>query len=175
MPEKSTSVFGIYPSRSSLEYALSALKIGGVHETAISILLEEHPGIQDRRADTPTKNMTESVKMDPGSQDFTGARVDWLAGSGKVAIPGLRPYLMAGPIVSALMGLGVLGKLSGLAEALIELGMPKEEANRYQERIENGGILLLVHCQTPGCLKESRLLHSTGAENISPAPDASAN
>ena len=70
----------------------------------------------------------------------------WLAGVGSIAIPGIGPFLAAGPIMAALAGVGVGGAAGGLAGALIGAGIPEYEAKRYEGRIKKGGILLSVHC-----------------------------
>jgi hypothetical protein len=91
-----------------------------------------------------------------------------LAGTGALSIPGLGPFLVAGPIVATLAGIGAGGALGGLSGALLGLAMPEYEAKRYQGRIEKGGILLSVHCDCPNWVnKAKRLLNSTGAEDIS--------
>jgi hypothetical protein len=72
--------------------------------------------------------------------------------------------------------MGVGGALGGLAGALLGLGIPEYEAKRYQGRIENGGILLSVHCDDSRWVnKAKRLLSSTGAEDISSAGESAAD
>jgi hypothetical protein len=68
-----------------------------------------------------------------------------LAGIGALAIPGVGPFIAAGPIMGALAGLGVGGAVGGLVGALVGMGMPEYEAKRYEGRIKAGGVLLSVH------------------------------
>src|SRR6266853_4840 len=71
---------------------------------------------------------------------WSGAR--WV---GSLAIPGIGPFIAAGPIMAALAGAGVGGAVGGLTGALVGMGIPQYEAKRYEGRVKDGGILLSVH------------------------------
>ena len=73
-----------------------------------------------------------------------------LAGIGALAIPGVSPFIAAGPIMAALAGLGVGGAVSGLVGALVGMGIPEYEAKRYEGHVKNGGVLLSVHLRHVG-------------------------
>jgi hypothetical protein len=93
-----------------------------------------------------------------------GGALGWLAGIGALAIPGLGPFIAAGPI----MGL--------LAGALIGMGIPEYEAKRYEGRVKSGGILLSVHCDSSEWVKRGKtILEQTGAEEIGTAGEAAAD
>jgi hypothetical protein len=99
-----------------------------------------------------------------------------LAATGVLGVPGLGSFVIAGPVVATLAGIGIGGTLGGLAGALLGLGIPEYEAKRYQGRIENGGILLSVHCDNPQWVnKAKQLLSSTGAEDISSTSESAAD
>jgi hypothetical protein len=100
----------------------------------------------------------------------------WLVGIGALAIPGLGPFIAAGPIVAALAGAGAGGALGGLTGALIGAGIPEYEAKRYEGRIKDGGILLSVHCDNSEWTKKAKdILESTGAEDVASAGEGSAD
>jgi hypothetical protein len=87
---------------------------------------------------------------------------------GILAIPGLGPFIVAGPIMAVLAGLGVGGAVGGVAGALIGMGIPGFEAKRYEGRLHKGGILLSVHCDTAGeNTRAKEILIASGAEDIS--------
>ena len=175
MPGKNIAVFGIYPHRPSFEYALSALKDVGFRDTDVSVLLQENSGTKDLATEKATK-APEGAATGAGSGAIIGGALGWLAATGAVAVPGLSAFVIAGPIVATLAGMGVGGALGGVAGALLGLGIPEYEAKRYQGRIENGGILLSVHCDDPRWVtKAKRLLSSTGAEDISSAGESAAD
>jgi hypothetical protein len=93
-----------------------------------------------------------------------------LVGIGALAIPGLGPFIAAGPIMASLAGLGVGGAVGGLIGALVGMGIPEYEAKRYEGRVKDGGVLLSVHCDTADEISRAKdLLKATGAEDISSA------
>ncbi len=97
-----------------------------------------------------------------------GGVLGWLAGIGSLAIPGIGPFIAAGPIVAALAGIGAGGAVGGLTGALIGAGIQEYEAKRYEGRIAKGGILLSVHSDNSDWTKRAKdILQATGAEDIS--------
>lgn len=97
-----------------------------------------------------------------------GGALGALAGIGALAIPGIGPLLAAGPLVAALAGIGAGGVVGGFTGALIGMGIPEFEAKKYEGRIQRGGILLAVHCDTQGEVERGReILEETGADDIS--------
>ena len=97
-----------------------------------------------------------------------GGALGLLAGIGALAIPGVGPFIAAGPIMGALAGIGVGGAVGGLVGALVGMGIPEYEAKRYEGRVKNGGVLLSVHCDTSEEIKRAKdVLKRTGAEDIS--------
>jgi hypothetical protein len=96
-----------------------------------------------------------------------------LVGVGALAIPGLGPFIAAGPIMAALAGLGVGGAVGGLIGALVGMGIPEYEAKRYEGRVKDGGILLSVHCDNSEWVGRAKeILKRTGAEDIASTGEA---
>src|SRR5262249_45940963 len=86
---------------------------------------------------------------------------------GALAIPGLGPFIAAGPIMAALAGAGVGGAVGGVTGALVGLGIPEYEAKRYEGRIKKGSILLSVHSDNSDWTKRGKeICERTGAEDI---------
>jgi len=103
-----------------------------------------------------------------------GGFLGWLVGVGSLAIPGVGPFIAAGPILTALAGAGLGGAVGGLTGALAGMGIPEYEAKRYQGRLSEGGILLSVHCDTSEEIdRAKKLLQRTGAEDISATSESS--
>jgi len=103
-----------------------------------------------------------------------GGALGVLAGVGLLAIPGLGPFIAAGPIMAGLAGMGVGGAVGGFTGALIGLGIPEFEAKRYEGRLQKGGILLSVHCDTSDEIKRAEeVLKATNAEDVSSTGEAS--
>jgi hypothetical protein len=105
-----------------------------------------------------------------------GGALGWLAGIGALAIPGVGPFIAAGPIVAALAGAGAGGAVGGLVGALVGMGIPEYEAKRYEGRIRSGGILMSVHCDNSEWIgRAKQILRETGAEDIGSAGEAAAD
>ncbi len=166
MAKKNVAVFGIYPNRASCEYALSALKIAKFRNANISILLQDNPGAKDVAMEMTTKAPGGAApSADSGA--LIGSALGWLIGTGAIAIPSLGPFVIAGPIVAVLAREGG-GTLTGLAGALMSLGLSEHEAEIYRGRIKSGGILLSMHCDSPDWVNRAKsMLRSTGAEDVS--------
>jgi len=99
-----------------------------------------------------------------------GGTLGLLAGIGMLAIPGIGPFIAAGPIMGALAGLGVGGAFGGLVGALVGMGIPEYEAKRYEGRLKDGGVLLSVHCDTSEEITRAKeILKRTGANDIASA------
>ena len=175
MAEKNFAVFGIYPHRASFEYAFGVLKGEGFRDTDISVLLQENSGTKDLAAKKATK-APEGAATGAGSGAVIGGALGWLAATGALSFPTLGPLIVAGPIIATLAGIGVGGTLGGVSGALVGLGTPEYEAKRYQGRIEKGGILLSVHCDSANWVNKAKyLLRSTGAEDVSSTVESAAD
>ncbi|MEQ1352515.1 MAG: quinol:electron acceptor oxidoreductase subunit ActD [Candidatus Acidiferrum sp.] len=173
MMAKNKSVFGIYSSRSGVENAVVALKDSGFSHSDVSVLLPENLGSKEIATEKNTK-APEGATTGAGSGAVIGGTLGWLVGIGALAIPGLGPFIAAGPIMAALAGMGVGGAVGGVTGALVGMGIPEFEAKRYEGRIQKGGILLSVHCDTSDEIKRGKeILERTGAEDISTAGEAS--
>jgi hypothetical protein len=167
MAGKNTAVFGIYPSYESVERAVDALRVAGFRETDISVLFPENKGTKDFAMEKGTK-APEGATTGAGTGAVVGGTLGWLTGIGALAIPGLGPFIAAGPIVAALAGAGAGGAIGGITGALIGMGIPEYEAKRYQGRVTKGGILLSVHSDNSEWTRRAKeILERTGAEDVS--------
>ena len=175
MAGKNTSAFGIYADRNHVEGAVDALRDAGFRNTDISVLLPENVGNKDLAVEKQSK-APEGAVAGAGSGAVIGGALGWLVGIGALSIPGLGPFMAAGPIMALLGGIGVGGTVGGLTGALIGLGIPEYEAKRYEGRIRKGGILLSVHCDSSDWTKRAKqILERTGAEDISSSNEAAAD
>ena len=124
---------------------MDALRAAGYRNTDISVLFPDNRGTKDFAHEKNTK-APEGTTAGAASGLAIGGTLGWLAGIGALAIPGIGPFIAAGPIVAALAGAGAGGALGGLVGALVGMGIPEYEAKRYEGRIRSGGILMSVHC-----------------------------
>ncbi len=172
MAGKNTAVFGIYPSYQSVENGVDALRSAGFRNDDISALFPEGVGTKEFAHEKNTK-APEGATTGAGTGAALGGAMGWLLGIGAIAIPGLGPFIAAGPIMAALAGAGVGGAVGGITGALIGMGIPEYEAKRYEGRVKDGGILLSVHSDNSEWTKRAKeILKRTGAQDISSTGEA---
>src|SRR5208282_5858866 len=164
---KNTSVLGIYPSRNSVEDAITAFREAGFPNSDVSVLLPENLGSREIATEKGTK-APEGATAGGTSGAVIGGVLGWLVGIGALAIPGLGPFLAAGPIMAALAGVGLGAAVGGITGALVGFGVPEFEAKRYETRLRKGGILLSVHADNHEWIGRAKaILENTGAEDVS--------
>lgn len=172
---RNIAVFGIYPDQLTAEDAVDTLKDSGFRSTDISVLFPDNQGAKDFAHEKHTK-APEGAVTGGSSGAVIGGALGWLAGIGALAIPGLGPFIAAGPIMGMLGGIGVGSAIGGITGALIGLGIPEYEAKRYEGRIRRGSILLSVHCDDPDWARRAKnILSQTGAEDVAAAGEAPAD
>jgi hypothetical protein len=175
MSGKKTAVFGIYQNDKQATRTLDDLLAAGFSSDDVSVLLPDVRGTKDFAHDKSTK-APEGAAAGVTTGGVVGGTLGLLAGIGVLAIPGVGPFLAAGPIMAALAGLGVGGAVGGLIGALVGMGIPEYEAKRYEGHIKAGGILLSVHCDTSQEIARAKdLLKYTGAQDISSSGEATAD
>jgi hypothetical protein len=175
MAGKNTAVFGLYSSRGAVDEAVDHLRNGGFRSEDISVLFPENVGNKDLAHEKNTK-APEGATAGGISGGVIGGALGWLAGIGALAIPGLGPFIAAGPILGLLGGIGAGATIGGIAGALVGMGIPEYEAKRYEGRIREGGILLSVHSDNSDWTKRARqILESSGAHDIGSASEAGAD
>src|SRR5579864_741408 len=155
MAGKNAAVFGIYRTRDAVDVAVDALRARGFRNTDISVVSPQNAGWKDFAHQRGTKS-PEGATVGAGSDAVIGGALGWLAGIGALAVRGAWPFIAAGPIMAALAGMGAGAALGGIAGALIGLGMPAYEAERYDGRMRKGSILLSVHADDPEWTSKGR-------------------
>jgi hypothetical protein len=163
---KKTAVFGIYANAAQAESGVDTLVNEGFFNDDISVLLPDVQSSKDFAHEKHTK-APEGTTAGAATGGTIGGALGLLAGIGAITIPGAGPFIAAGPIMTALAGLGVGGAVGGLVGALAGAGVPEYEAKRYEGRISSGGVLLSVHCDTAEEIARAKaVLERTGADDI---------
>lgn len=175
MEDKKTAVFGIYSSVAGAERAVDALVAARFSSADVSVLMPDHQGSQDFAHQKNTK-APEGATTGVIAGGTVGGTLGLLAGIGTLAIPGVGPFIAAGPIMAALAGLGIGGSVGGFVGALVGMGIPEFEAKRYEGRVKDGGVLLSVHCDTADEITRAKdVLTRTQAEDVSSAGEAASD
>ncbi len=170
---KNTTVIGIVDSQSQAEQIVSALQNGGVPVSDISVLLPDKRGTKDFAHEHHTKAPEGAVAGVAGG-GLVGGTIGLLAGIGALAIPGLGPFIAAGPLMAALSGAAAGAAVGGVAGALIGLGIPELEAKKYEGKLKGGNILMAVHVDNGEERKRAEeILKRGNAHDISTTSEAS--
>jgi len=172
---KNKVVYGLFGERPAVERAVDALRAEGFRNEDISVLFSENEGTKEFAHEKDTK-APEGTTTGVTAGAVAGGGLGWLVGIGTLAIPGLGPFVAAGPIVSTLAGMGAGGAVGGITGALIGMGIPEYEAKRYEGEVQKGRILLSVHCDDSDWIDKAKdVLNSQHASDVSSASQESSN
>lgn len=167
----SRAVFCIAKSESQAITIVNALKDAGF-SNQISVLLPDKQGTKDFAHEHNTK-APEGAVTGGSVGGVLGGALGWLAGIGTLAIPGLGPFIAAGPIMAALGGAAVGATAGGIAGALIGMGLPEFEAKQYEGKVRGGNILISVDAEDSNDVERiEQIYENAGADDISSAPEA---
>src|SRR5580692_10318595 len=133
-----SSVICIARTESQAVSIVDELKSANFSNNDISVLFPDKTGSKDFAHEQHTK-APEGATTGGVTGGVLGGAFGWLVGIGALAIPGVGPFIAAGPIMAALGGAAVGGAVGGIAGALIGLGIPEYEAKRYEGKIKSGG------------------------------------
>jgi uncharacterized membrane protein len=138
------AVIGIVQNREQAETVVETLQSSGVKSTDISVLFPNKQGAHDFAHEHNTK-APEGAVTGIGTGGIVGGAIGLLAGIGALAIPGLGPFIAAGPLMATLSGAAAGATLGGITGALVGLGIPEYEAKIYEGKIRGGNLLIAVH------------------------------
>lgn len=170
----SKSVFGIATTQGKAEQVVERLQSQGFATSEISVLMPDTGGTRDIGHVKATK-APEGATTGAATGGVAGGVLGLLAGVGALAIPGLGPFIAAGPIMAALSGAAVGGTTGGVVGGLIGLGIPEIEAKRYDEKLKKGNYLIAVHADESKDVDRAKdIFKNAGAEDISTVSEASA-
>jgi len=166
------AIFCIATNESQAEMMINQLKIEGFSDSDISILFPDKTGTKDFAHEQHTK-APEGAVTGGTTLGIVGGTLGWLASIGTLAIPGIGPFVAAGPIMAALSAAAIGATLGGITGALVGMGIPEFEAKRYEGKIKEGNILISVHSENHEETKRARdILEATGAHDISTSSEA---
>lgn len=168
------SVVCTVQERTQAESVVSQLKAAGFLDRDLSVLFPDKSGTRDFAHEHNTK-APEGAVAGVGAGGALGGTIGLLAGIGALAIPGLGPFIAAGPLVAALSGAAVGAAAGGLTGALVGMGIPEIEAKRYEGKVRGGNILIAVHTEDAERRKVAeRVFKNVQAEDISTVTEVAA-
>ena len=170
----SKSVFGIATTLGQAERIIDRLQSSGFAASEISVLMPDQAGTGDFGHVKSTK-ASEGVTAGVTTGGVAGGTIGLLAGIGALAIPGVGPFIAAGPIMTALSGAAIGATTGGIVGGLIGLGIPEIEAKRYEDKLRKGNYLVSVHTDSGDQTNRAKDIFKTeGAEDISTVSEATA-
>ncbi|MCH8528907.1 MAG: DUF3341 domain-containing protein [Kiritimatiellae bacterium] len=167
------AVFCIANSRVQADQIVDQLKNANFSNSDISVLFADKNTNQEFAHEKNTK-APEGAVTGVGAGGILGGSLGWIAGIGALAIPGIGPFIAAGPIMAALGGAAIGATVGGITGGLIGLGIPEIEAKRYESRLKEGNILISVHTECSDEIKRAKKIFSDAeAEDICTAGESS--
>jgi len=167
------AVVGIVSSEAQADKIVNELQRAGFSTNDISALFPDKQGTRDFAHEKNTK-APEGAVTGASAGGVVGGTLGLLAGIGALAIPGLGPFIAAGPIMAALSGAAAGATVGGLAGALVGMGIPEVEAKRYEGKVKGGNILLSVHVEdSEQRTRAKKILESGGATDVTTAGEQS--
>src|SRR6202158_2053782 len=167
------AVFGIARSESQAIMIADQLKADGFSDGDVSVLFPDKKGTRDFAHEQNTK-APEGAATGATGGALLGGALGWMVGIGALAIPGLGPFIAAGPLMAALAGAAGGAAAGGLTGALIGMGIPEYEAKRYEGKVKDGNILMSVHTEdSKERDRAKKIFEDGGAEDISYTGEAS--
>lgn len=169
------SVFCIVSSRNQADQIVDRLQTSKFSNNDVSVLFPEE-GRNRQFTHERTTKAPEGAVAGASAGGVVGGALGWIAGIGAVAIPGVGPFIAAGPIIAALSGAAVGAAVGGIAGGLIGLGIPEPEATRFEGKIKDGNILIAVHTETSADTARAQVIFKEfGAQDICTAGEAATN
>jgi hypothetical protein len=168
------AVICIVNNSGQADRVVDQLRDAGFASDHISVLFPDKEGTRDFAHEKNTK-APEGAATGAGAGGLLGGGLGWLVGIGSLAIPGLGPFIAAGPILAALSGAAVGAAVGGLTGALVGMGVPEYEAKQYEGKIKGGNILISVHTDDSNqraLVKE--IFEKAGANDIQTTGEAKA-
>ena len=167
------SVIGIVETRGEAEAIILRARDEGFFLNDISVLFPDQTTTKDFAHELNTK-ATEGAVAGGSAGGVVGGAIGLLAGVGALAIPGLGPFVAAGPLMAALSGVAAGVTVGGIAGALVGFGIPEYEAKRYEGKVKGGNILIAIHVENDQMKKDAEnLLKSFNAHNVTTKGEAS--
>src|ERR1700722_9233618 len=127
------AVYGIAKTEDQAVNIANQLKAAGFSESDISVLFPDKTGTHDFAHEQHTK-----APEGAATGAVLGGALGWMVGIGALAIPGLGPFIAAGPVMAALAGLGAGAAAGGGPGAVVGMGIPGVEGTQ-NEGNDGGG------------------------------------
>lgn len=163
------AVFGIFSDWEQAHRAIDRLHEAGFDAQETNVIGPH--GLTDAATDTEStryfSGTTHSSHEDGATVGAVagaafGGAAGWALGLTLLAIPGVGPIMVAGPILAGLAGFLAGGATGGFIGGMTGMGVPEAQANLYQEHLSQGRIVVSVP-HTEHAAEAQTLMESAGA------------
>lgn len=173
--EHDRAVFCIADNRSQGVDIAERLRVAGFRESEISFVMADGNDGAEIVMEGNTK-APEGAATGAGSGMLLGGALGWAVGIGALAIPGLGPFIAAGPIMAALGGAAIGSATGGLAGGLVGMGFSEYEAKEYEGHLKDGRALISVRVENSDEVDQAKEIYEeAGANHVSVKSVASAS
>ncbi len=155
-----STIIGVFDNRNDAEQAVNEIREAGVTRDEISIVAKEDK-VKGKK-DDQSNNLNQNVSSGAATGGTLGGIAGLIAGAGALAIPGIGPIVAAGPIAAGLSGVAA----GGLAGSLVDLGIPQDRGQYYENEVKKGGILATVEADDTQVNDVSSFLRDNGAKGV---------
>jgi hypothetical protein len=175
------TVVGAFDDDHDADRAVHALINDGFMEREISVvardLADDEPRdgsatYAEERAEAQRASREDAANplTDPKAGALTGGLLGGAAGLAAslvaLALPGVGPVVVVGPLVAALSGAGVGAVAGGLFAALTTAGVSETHANYYVEVVRRGGAVVTLRTDDTRTERAAELMRENGAIDI---------
>ena len=165
--DKNNSVVAIYSSHTAAEAAIKELQKSGFDMKKLSVVGRDYH--TDEHV-VGYYNTGDRMQAWGKTGAFWGGLWGFLFGSAFFWIPGVGPLMIAGPLVSwivgALEGAVVVGGLSAIGAGLYSLGIPKDSILQYETALKTDKFLLIAHGSLDETNRAKEILSHTKPEKL---------
>lgn len=170
-----TFVLCLASSHAMATTILADLQTAGFTPNEVSVLYPDTSTSKDFAHEMHSK-MPEGATAGASTGGILGGALGWLVGIGSLAIPGVGPFIAAGPILGILSGAAIGATVGGVTGGLIGLGIPEIEAKRYAGKLRDERILISVTAiNADRATRAKTVFRDAGADDIASVSGAAIN
>lgn len=147
------TLIAIFPTKEDANETVKDLNEFGFEHSDISVVMKKNDELVDE-GDKGGRASFSGIFSGVASGGVLGGLAGLLIGIGAITVPGAGAIFIAGPIATALgltgaaaatvSGAATGALAGGVVGGLVDLGLSRETAKEYEERINRGGVLLAV-------------------------------
>lgn len=154
-----STIIGVFHNKDDAKGALNKIRNAGITDDKISMVAKDDQQNQDNEEEN---YLDQNLTAGTATGGTLGALGGLAAGAGALAIPGIGPIIAAGPIAAGLTGAAA----GGIAGGLVDMGIPQDRGNYYEEQVKGGKILTAVEADDNKVDDVASFLRNNGATDV---------